>query len=355
MENLHIKPDGNSINIKDKKESNEFENQLNELHYYIYIDKNYDYCLKLFEKLFSEFLLNLQISLKAGNKHKCNRNPECSCIELGLCLIDMVAISSSNVDVFKLFEKYFHNPGINLPFKVFKKLCLYTLRSQDFQKAKSIIENYMIYSKLEYINDNPKLTNYLPLKETEFEVLYEILIFNIILIQSGFYKANLKINALKDEKLKQKFLSKLILLLKLQTGKNIEDLEDFRNIIYDPEDGCNYRSGPDQNLCNKLTNAVESKISENSQIISIDKNFSGYTIKTSILYRILSLFTNKKMLIFIIAVYLIWIFNKILKYRKIDQKLLNTFLLFFEKIRNLPIISGVDSFVSGLFKLLINY
>jgi hypothetical protein len=355
MEKLHNNLQEQNIKIYEEKIF--FNDKLTTLQYSIYIEKNYKSSLEIFEKIFFEFISNSNTSQKAGNKHKCNRNPECLCKDLGLYLIDIVQTSLSHQDIMNVFEKYYHNPGINLPYKVFKMLCLSLLRSLDFQKVNSLIENYITYSNVESLKnkENRNISSQLQLKENEFDELNEILIFDIILIQGGFNKAKLKINTLKDDKLKQKYLSKLFNIFQQQKGLKCDDIENSKNLICDLETGYMGKLGGDPNLCKKLTDVVDKNINENRNIISIDTNYSGYTIKASIFYKILSILTNKKMLAIMLAVYLIWIIKKVLKYKKIDEKILNLISLFLQSFRRIPIISAVDSFVSGLFKLLINY
>lgn len=110
----------------------------------IYFNKNYSKSQEIIEKLFDKLR-----KPEHKNKHKCNRLNDCECIDLGYLLIDNLFFANIKNDSFILIkevEKYFTNPDINLPFKLFIKIVKIYLGQLKYDEARSLIENYITYS-----------------------------------------------------------------------------------------------------------------------------------------------------------------------------------------------------------------
>lgn len=92
------------------------------------------------------------------NKHKCNRINNCECIIIGELLIEnLIQINNQNPSftLLRSLEKYFMNPDINLPFKLFIKVIKFNLANFNYTEGRSLLENYMVYSSIK--NSNLKM------------------------------------------------------------------------------------------------------------------------------------------------------------------------------------------------------
>jgi hypothetical protein len=188
-------------------------NQCNSnLEYILYVKKDFDSAKKIWQKNFEDFILNEPASKKMGNKHKCDRNQFCDCINLGKYLleIEMNTLNfhsgTSNKNLISILEKYYYNLGLTLPFELLIDLSKSMIKLLDFQSVRSLIENYITYSKIKNIQTKISTQSY-EITNDQYEELNDILIFQVILVQGGFSRAKAKITSgIKDENLKQKFL-----------------------------------------------------------------------------------------------------------------------------------------------------
>lgn len=326
----------------------------------IYIERDYDSALKLLENLFEDFLKNLPFNKKSGDKHKCNRLETCECIYLGENLIKIyLTKEKNNIDMIKVVEKYYVNPGINLPFSLFMTLSKSLIKLQNFQAVRSLIENYITYSKfVEKPSDqmmNIKSTN--EINEAQYELLYDLLIFQVILVNNGFTKAKAKINSIKNENIKLKFIEKYYKVLSAYTNEKDQNLMskliiDNENTNENEESNFNPVNKYDKSLYNKITEMIDTKLSSK---FSFDNIFSNYKIKNSILQKIILVILNRKFLIIAFVSLFIFFLRKYLKSKKLDVKLLQIIILLKNYLSKFRIFATIGSFYSGIFKLLVNY
>jgi len=263
----------------------------NSLEYIIYFQKDFEKASKILKSKFEIFLDNLPQNKKMGNKHKCDKNNKCECIKLGIFLIDISINNNQTPDLLKVLELYYYNPGINLPYSLFKHLCINMVKILNFQNLRPIIENYIIYSKSLKFNLEP----------CQNEELLNILIFDVILVTGGFNQAKSKINSsFTDEILKQKFLDKFNKILEKYTREknNKENKGDSlnnnsKNLLRDKNTDIKSNSeiddyfqssniynnnSYDRELYSKLNNIVENKFQKNFEF---GNKYSDYIIKNS--------------------------------------------------------------------------
>jgi hypothetical protein len=354
--NILCKEENKQEDFKEVEKNNKID--LNEnIDYLLYVKKDLSNSQKIWKIFFEKFMSALPSNKKMGNKHKCDRNQYCECIELGKYLLEIemnLNLSSSNKNLFTLIEKYYYNPGINLPFELFKSLSKAMIKLLDFQNVRSLIENYITYSK---IKGTKTTTTGYEIPVEQFEELNEILIFEVILVQGGFQRAKAKITSgIKEENIKQKFLEKYYKILFSYTKERERDL--MTKFIHDSEkldDDENYSTRiikNDENLYKKLSSVIDNTSGRN---FKFDNLFSRFIIKNSLLQKIFTLILNKKFLIFAFSLLIMVYIRKIIKNKKLDveiYKLLQELAVFLKKYK---LFSAINSFSRGIFKLLINY
>ncbi len=130
----------------EEKKTNSFKylnNHLNlndNIFYHLYIDRDYIKSLSLlntkFEKLRSKEL---------KDKHRCNRNPFCECIMLGLTLVEIFEYHSLGKSLTSSMEEYYYFIHF-IPYKIIKAMIRSCLKKLDFMETKRIIDTYLTYS-----------------------------------------------------------------------------------------------------------------------------------------------------------------------------------------------------------------
>jgi hypothetical protein len=157
----------------------------------------------------------------------------------------------------------------------------------------------------------------------------------VILLTGGFNRARSKIlTGIQVPEIKEKFLNRLDLLTysyskqeKLSLSQNSTDLENNINKIIDERMG-NF---------------------------NFEKNYSDFQIKNSPLQKIYSLLVNKKFIVCSCAMFILFFLIKIIKGFKYNPQRSIKLAVLLSKLKNSKIFISINSFISGIFKLLVNY
>lgn len=351
-------------------------NNSKNLEYILYVERDFHSAREILGKNFEKFLSSEPLSKKMGNKHKCDRNPYCECVKLGNFLLEIEMNSNSsnslnrsnshsNKNLISILENYFYNPGLTLPFELLVHLITSMIKLHDFQSVRSLIENYITYSKIktpDNIQKTKSSSQSYEITNDQYEELNDILIFKVIMVQAGFSRAKAKINGIKDENLKQKFLEKYYKILYCYTKERERDL--MGKFIYDNgkaeevEEGAqtynynNFSHKYDEGLYNKLSNVIDNKV---SRAFKFDKIFSKFTVKNSLLQRLVTLVLNKRFLIIAISIVFLTMIKKILQNNKLDERIFNILKILWTSLKQYRLYRAINSFSTGLLKLLINF
>jgi hypothetical protein len=357
------------------------------LEYTLYIKKDYEKSILLWERKFKEFLSFSNPSKVYINKHKCDRDENCECVYLGLILLDIHLLNykeneleyeydpnndilnqntSSKKDLKSVIDKYYFNYNLYLPFTLMKYLCKCMIELLQFQEARALIENYLLYStlKINQIYTDKKLNtgniksqaNLFEIDINKYEELNEILIFDVILIMSGFNRAKAKIFTMKDDGIKNKFLDKWKEIVYQYTQE--DDETKFKNIFKEgSESEIVYDSEKyDPEVLNKINNIIDNKSLTNFEI---GKNYSNFEIKNSLLQKFYNTALNRKLLIILISIFALRTFYKVLTKTGIDEKLISVIKLVFNLLtaflKKFKLFYAIQSFTVGIFKLLVNH
>jgi len=331
------------------------------LKYEFYINRDKQKSINLFEQIFSNYLKNLPNEKKQLNKHKCNRDDSCKCIELGKILIDIHMLQSSEgysesaktakEDLRKVMEKYFFNYNLYLPFELFIYLIKNLLKQFNYQDTQLLIETYLTYSQIK-LSSEEKRTQF-EIELEKYEELQKILIFEIFLNLNGFVKTNAKILQIKIESIKENFMKIFHSKIKEYVHLSEKEGQKFSDLLEFCDETKSFKSSGE--LGSKLKEIIEKSAEKNMILNDRNLSYKNFEVKNSLLSKLCKVLLNKRILISVLLIIFVKYFIKIIKSNSIDKRLVIMMKIVYDFLKKYRIFIAVESFSKGIIKLLIDY